>query len=163
MRVLNLGKVTSVPKLNEKKAIETGAQVSWHLASVKPKSDFGHTLITFGPHQSFKANFYPQLLSEIILIGIGSAIVIWEYRRSSAKDEAKAEAAEREKEEVRGKITDLEFIVARQSVQIKELTRYGHYYSLCRRTRTSFTYWMCSFLVSREFWERGRLHGRRVV
>jgi len=89
MRVLNLGKVTSVPKLNEKKAIETGA----------------------------------QLLSEIILIGIGSAIVIWEYRRSSAKDEAKAEAAEREKEEVRGKITDLEFIVARQSVQIKELTR----------------------------------------
>ena len=66
-------------------------------------------------------------MSEIILIGIGSAIVIWEYRRSSAKDEAKAEAAEREKEEVRGKITDLEFIVARQSVQIKELTRYGHY------------------------------------
>ena len=27
MRVLNLGKVTSVPKLDEKKAIETGAQV----------------------------------------------------------------------------------------------------------------------------------------
>ena len=78
-------------------------------------------------------------MSEIILIGIGSAIVIWEYRRSSAKDEAKAEAAEREKEEVRGKITDLEFIVARQSVQIKELTRYGTMYSLCRRTRTSFT------------------------
>ena len=135
-----MGKVTSVPKLNEKKAIETGAQVSWHLASVLHKSDFGHTLITFGPHQSFKSNFYPQLLSEIILIGIGSAIVIWEYRRSSAKDEAKAEAAEREKEEVRGKITDLEFIVARQSVQIKELTRYGTMYSLCRRTRTSFTY-----------------------
>ena len=132
-----MGKVTSVPKLNEKKAIETGAQVSWHLASVLHKS--GYTLITFGPHQSFKSNFYPQLLSEIILIGIGSVIVIWEYRRSSAKDEAKAEAAEREKEEVRGKITDLEFIVARQSVQIKELTRYGHY-SLCRRTRTSFTY-----------------------
>ena len=109
------------------------------MASALHKSDFGHTLITFGPNQSFKSNSYPQLLSEIILIGIGSAIVIWEYRRSSAKDEAKAEAAEREKEEVRGKITDLEFIVARQSVQIKELTRYGHY-SLCRRTRTSFTY-----------------------
>ena len=28
MRVLNLGKVTSVPKLDEKKAIDTGAQVS---------------------------------------------------------------------------------------------------------------------------------------
>jgi len=27
MRVLNLGKVTSVPKLDEKKAIETGAQL----------------------------------------------------------------------------------------------------------------------------------------
>ena len=93
------------------------------MASALHKSDFGHTLITFGPNQSFKPNSYPQLLSEIILIGIGSAIVIWEYRRSSAKDEAKAEAAEREKEEVRGKITDLEFIVARQSVQIKELTR----------------------------------------
>ena len=96
------------------------------MASALHKSDFGHTLITFGPNQSFKSNSYPQLLSEIILIGIGSAIVIWEYRRSSAKDEAKAEAAEREKEEVRGKITDLEFIVSRQSVQIKELTRYGH-------------------------------------
>ena len=36
MKVLNIGKVTSVPKLDEKKAIETGAQVSswrdfkWH-------------------------------------------------------------------------------------------------------------------------------------
>ena len=64
-----------------------------------------------------------QLLSEFILIAIGSAIVIWEYRRQSVKEEAKAEAVEKEKEEQRSQITDLEFTVARQSVQIKELTR----------------------------------------
>jgi len=89
MRVIGLGKVTSVPKLDEKKAIETGA----------------------------------QLLSEAILIAIGSAIVIWEYRRQSIKEEAKALAVEQEKEEVRSQITNLEFTVERQSVQIKELTR----------------------------------------
>lgn len=89
MRVIGLGKVTSVPKLDEKKAIETGA----------------------------------QLLSEAILIVIGSAIVIFEYRRSALKDEAKAEALEKEKEDVRNQITNLEFTVERQSVQIKELTR----------------------------------------
>ena len=33
-----------------------------------------------------------QLLSEFILVAIGSAIVIWEYRRQSVKEEAKAEA-----------------------------------------------------------------------
>ncbi len=64
-----------------------------------------------------------QLLSEAILIAIASAIVIWEYRRSALKDEAKAEALEKEKEEVRNTITNLEFTVERQSVQIKELTR----------------------------------------
>ena len=64
-----------------------------------------------------------QLLSEFILVAIGSAIVIWEYRRQSVKEEAKAEAVEKEKEEQRSQITDLEFTVARQSVQIKELTR----------------------------------------
>jgi len=89
MRVLNLGKVTSVPKMDDKKAIETGA----------------------------------QLLSEFILIAIGSAIVIWEYNRQSNKEEAKAEAVEKEKAEQKSQITDLEFTVARQSVQIKELTR----------------------------------------
>merc|ERR1712029_946716 len=57
------------------------------------------------------------------LIAIASAIVIWEYRRSALKDEAKAEALEKEKEEVRNTITNLEFTVERQSVQIKELTR----------------------------------------
>merc|ERR1712029_579576 len=50
-------------------------------------------------------------------IAIASAIVIWEYRRSALKDEAKAEALEKEKEEVRNTITNLEFTVERQSVQ----------------------------------------------
>ena len=34
MRILNLGKVQSVPKLDEKKAIETGAQVSGYTVHV---------------------------------------------------------------------------------------------------------------------------------
>lgn len=47
MRMLNLGKATAVPKLNEAKAIETGA----------------------------------QLLSEVIILGVGTAILFLEYRR----------------------------------------------------------------------------------
>jgi len=89
MRVLNLGKVTSVPKLDEKKAIETGA----------------------------------QLLSEFILVVIASGIIVIEYTRQSEKDEVKKQAVEQEKAEVRDQITNLEFTVAKQSAEIRELTR----------------------------------------
>lgn len=54
-RILNLGKVTKVPKLNEDKAIEEGA----------------------------------QLLSEIVILSIAAGLVMFEYRRSSEKEDAK--------------------------------------------------------------------------
>ena len=50
-----MGKVTKVPKLNEDKAIEEGA----------------------------------QLLSEIVILSIAAGLVMFEYRRSSEKEDAK--------------------------------------------------------------------------
>ena len=64
-----------------------------------------------------------QLLSEFILVAVASGIVIFEYKRSSEKEEVRQLEIEREKMEMRGKITNLEFTVAKQTVQIKELTR----------------------------------------
>ena len=64
-----------------------------------------------------------QLLSEAILVGIASAIVIYEYNRSSQKDEEKQRQIEKEKREVKDRIEDLEFAVEKQSAQLKELTR----------------------------------------
>ncbi len=64
MRILNLGKATTVPKLNEDKAIETGS----------------------------------QLLSEFIIMSIASSVIIYEWRRSAEKEEAKQAEAQRERE-----------------------------------------------------------------
>merc|ERR1712062_660101 len=89
MRILNLGKVTKVPKLDEKKAIDTGA----------------------------------QLLSEFIILSIASGILIWEYRRQSAKDEAKQIELEREKRELRDHVNHITFTVEEQAAQLRELSR----------------------------------------
>lgn len=93
MRVLNLGKVSSVPKLNEEKAIETGA----------------------------------QLLSEMIILGIAAGVLIFEYVRSSEKEEAKMEAAEAEKRALLDRVDNLELTLEKQSVQIKTLTQMSNH------------------------------------
>jgi hypothetical protein len=48
---------------------------------------------------------------------------MFEYRRSSEKDEAKAEAAEREKTDLYRRIMDLELGVDRQNAEIREEER----------------------------------------
>lgn len=92
MRILNLGKVTTIPKLNQEKAIETGS----------------------------------QLLSEFIILSIASSMLVYEYRRSSEKEEARQAEVEREKQEMANKVMCLELAVDKQSAQIRELTRLAH-------------------------------------
>nr|ACO10305.1 OPA3-like protein CG13603 [Caligus rogercresseyi] len=92
MKSLNLGDVKNVPKLNEKNAIDTGAQI----------------------------------LSEMIIFGIAAGILLLEMIRQSEKEEAKQEQILEEKDALRRTITNLEFRVEKQSVQIRELTRLSH-------------------------------------
>ena len=62
-------------------------------------------------------------MSEFILVAVASAIVIYEYNRSSQKEEERQYQIELEKNEIRERIQDLEFTVEKQSTQLKELTR----------------------------------------
>jgi hypothetical protein len=92
MKLLNVGKVTNIPKLNEEKAIDTGA----------------------------------QLLSEMIILSIASSVLLFEYWRSSEKEEAKQEALERDKANLNDKVMNLELQMDTQNAQIRELTRLAH-------------------------------------
>merc|ERR1712156_1043513 len=89
MRILNLGKVSKVKKLDEKKAIDTGA----------------------------------QMLSEFLIYSFGASLLIWEYTRQAAKEEVKKEAMEQEKQDLLNAVSNIEFTVAEQAAQIRELTR----------------------------------------
>ena len=62
-------------------------------------------------------------MSEAILVGVASAIVIYEYNRSAQKEEEKQKQIEQEKKELKERVQDLEFAVEKQSTQLKELTR----------------------------------------
>ena len=119
-----MGKVTKVPKLNEDKAIEEGA----------------------------------QLLSEIVILSIAAGLVMFEYRRSSEKEDAKQvhlsfhnlllifrafkpnvvhvhssssssfslviqEAMEKEKLQLYQRIVELELGMDRQAAEIRQLQR----------------------------------------
>ena len=66
-----------------------------------------------------------QLLSEFILVAVGMSIVIYEYNRSSKKEEAKQAQIEQEKKELKERVKDLEFAIQTHTVQLKELTRLG--------------------------------------
>uniref|UniRef100_A0A0K2T0Q1 OPA3-like protein CG13603 n=1 Tax=Lepeophtheirus salmonis TaxID=72036 RepID=A0A0K2T0Q1_LEPSM len=92
MKSLNLGDVKSVPKLNEKNAIDTGAQI----------------------------------LSEMVIFCVAAGILILEMIRQSDKEEAKQQVILEEKDALKRTITNLEFRVEKQSVQIRELTRLSH-------------------------------------
>lgn len=64
-------------------------------------------------------------MSEFILVAVGMTIVIYEYNKSSKKEDAKQAQIEEEKKQINNRVKDLEFAVERQSVQLKELTRLG--------------------------------------
>jgi len=68
-----------------------------------------------------------QLLSEFLLFGIAAGVLIYEYNRSSEKEEAKQEAIKKQEEEQKNKIMNLVFTVEKQEVQIRELTRLAHH------------------------------------
>jgi len=87
-----LGKAKTIPKLNEEKAIETGA----------------------------------QLLSEFIIMSVASAVIVYEYRRSSEKESIKQAEIEREKEIIEDKVMALEMTVAEHRAQLTELRRLAH-------------------------------------
>ena len=70
-----------------------------------------------------KLSFLFQLLSEFIILSIASGILIWEYRRQSAKDEAKQIELEREKRELRDHVNHITFTVEEQAAQLRELSR----------------------------------------
>lgn len=63
-----------------------------------------------------------ELLSELIIYSIASFIVVYEYNRSSEKDEAKEEKLKADREMIKGKILELEELVAKQNNRIAELT-----------------------------------------
>ena len=63
-----------------------------------------------------------ELLSELIIYSIASFIVVYEYNRSSEKDEAKEEKLKADREMIKGKILELEDLVAKQNKRIAELT-----------------------------------------
>lgn len=87
MRVLKLGNATTIPKLNEERAIETGS----------------------------------QLLSELIILGIASGMLMYEYQRSAEKEEAKKEQIERDKAYLNDKLERLGSFLDKQKEDLEEL------------------------------------------
>lgn len=63
-----------------------------------------------------------QLLSELIILGIASGILLVEYQRSSEKDEAKKEQLEREKAYLNDKLEHLGSVLDKQRDDLKQLT-----------------------------------------
>jgi len=64
-----------------------------------------------------------EILSELIIVGIASAILIYEYDRSKEKDEAKEEKLKADRESIKNKIFELELKVEKQSTQIRSLAK----------------------------------------
>ena len=64
-----------------------------------------------------------ELLSEIIILGIASFILILEYNKSSEKDQAKEAKLKADRELIKSKIYELEVKVEKQSGQIRQLTK----------------------------------------
>jgi len=64
-----------------------------------------------------------EILSEFIIISIASGILIYEYNRSSEKEEAKEEKLKADRESIKNKIFELELKVEKQSTQIRSLAK----------------------------------------
>jgi len=64
-----------------------------------------------------------ELLSELIVYSIASFIVVYEYDRSSDKEQAKEAKLEADRQKIKGKIAQLEELVVKQNSRIEELTK----------------------------------------
>ena len=64
-----------------------------------------------------------ELLSELIIYSIASFIVVYEYDRSSDKDQAKEAKLEADRQMIKGKIAELEELVVKQHSRIEELSK----------------------------------------
>ena len=64
-----------------------------------------------------------ELLSELIIYSIASFILVYEYDRSSDKDQAKEAKLEADRQMIKGKITELEELVVKQNSRIEELSK----------------------------------------
>ena len=63
------------------------------------------------------------MISEFLIYTFGASILIWEYTRQAAKEDVKKEALEQEKQDLLNTVSNIEFTVAEQAAQIRELTR----------------------------------------
>ena len=61
-----------------------------------------------------------ELLSELIIYSIASFIVVYEYDRSSDKEQAKEAKLEADRQMIKGKIAELEELVVKQNSRIEE-------------------------------------------
>ena len=64
-----------------------------------------------------------ELLSELIIYSIASFIVVYEYDRSSDKEQAKEAKLEADRQMIKGKIAELEELVVKQNSRIEELSK----------------------------------------
>ena len=64
-----------------------------------------------------------ELLSELVIYSIASIIVVYEYNSSSEKDQAKEEKLAADRQMIKGKISQLEEMVAKQNTRIAELSK----------------------------------------
>ena len=87
LRALNLGKLTFMPKIDEKKAVDLGS----------------------------------QLILEFVVLLIFSAIVIYEYNKSSLKEQEKERKRKDEFNEIKDSLEDIQSVVDKQSMQVIKL------------------------------------------
>jgi hypothetical protein len=64
-----------------------------------------------------------EILSEVIILSIAAAILIYEYNRSKEKEDAKELAKTQEAERIKNKIFEMEFKQDKQTTQIRELSK----------------------------------------
>ena len=64
-----------------------------------------------------------ELLSELIVYSIASFIVVYEYDRSSDKEQAKETKLEADRQMIKGKIAELEGLVVKQNSRIEQLSK----------------------------------------
>ncbi|XP_043210483.1 putative OPA3-like protein CG13603 isoform X1 [Amphibalanus amphitrite] len=95
--VLGLGRSGEIPKLNETMAIEIGANMIGEGAAL--------------------------LLLAGIVFAIAATILIYEYNRSAAKEEAREEAQQQRLAELDSRVEDLRFTVEEQGAKIRELSQ----------------------------------------
>jgi len=64
-----------------------------------------------------------EILSEVIIVSIAAAILVYEYNRSKEKEDAKELAKTQEADRIKNKIFEFEFKQDKQTTQIRELSK----------------------------------------